>query len=189
MTVFRSIHFLQLFLLLNVAVLFPSSPLQSSHLRKSQAHFRPQSLGWLHNQPYTAAASVNLSLPFFPPSVPPVCSLTWPSVLLQQGLCTGSPPGLEGSSFSGCKIHSLIFRCLQVSQGTNFPALLSPPIKVSCLHPTAFCLLPLLHLCPEHFVPWGHCLSLPLRWWRAAGEWEVCCVLPHPRTRRGPRIR
>ena len=184
--------FCNFFLLLSVSVLFPPSPLQSSHLRKSQAHSRPQSLGQLRNQPCTAAASVNLSLPFSPPSVPPVCSLTWLSVLLQQGLCTGSPPGLEGSSFSGCMIHSLFLRCLQVSQGADFPRLLRPHIKACCpllIPHTALCLLPLPLLPPERLFPWGRWLSLPLGWWRAAGERELCCVLLHPRTRGGPRIR
>ena len=117
MTVSRSNHFLQSLSTFECLCTVPPSPLQSYHLRKSQAHSRPQSLGQLHNQPCTAAASMNLSLPFSPSSVPPVCSLTWPSVFLQQGLCMGSPPGLEGSSFSGCMIHSLILRCLWVSQG------------------------------------------------------------------------
>ena len=118
MTVLRSITFCNLFHLLSVSVLFSWSPL---YLRKSQAPSRSQPLGQLHNQPHTAAASVNLSLPFSPPSVPSVCSLTWPSVLLQQELCTWSPPNLEGSSSSGCMIHSLILRCLQGTHSTVFP--------------------------------------------------------------------
>ena len=87
--------FCSLFLLLRVSVLFPLFPFLF-HLRKSQAPSRPQSLGQLHNQPHTAAASVDLSLPFSPPSVPPVCFCTWPSMLLQQSLCMWSPPSLEG---------------------------------------------------------------------------------------------
>ena len=111
--------FCSLFLLLSVSVLFPLFPFLL-HLRKSQAPSRPQSLGQLHHHACTAAASMNLSLPFSPPSVPPVCFLTWPSVLLQQRLCTWSPPSLEVSSSSGCMICSFILRCLRVSQG-RFP--------------------------------------------------------------------
>ena len=73
----------------------------------------------------------------------------------------------------------------------DFSRLLRTPIKAFCLHPLpkALCLLPLLHLRPECLFPWGHCLSLPLRLWRAAGERELCCVLPHPQDWRGPSIR
>ena len=116
MTVSRSIHFLQPLSTLECLCTVSTIPFLL-HLRKNQSPSRPQSLGQLHNHACTAAASMNLSLPFSPPSVPPVCFLIWPSVLLQQGLCTLTPPSLEVSSSNGYMIHSLILRCLWVSQG------------------------------------------------------------------------
>ena len=157
MTVSRSNHFLQSLSTFECLCTVPPSPLQSYHLRKSQAHSRPQSLGQLHNQPCTAAASMNLSLPFSPSSVPPVCSLTWPSVFLQQGLCMGSPPGLEGSSFSGCMIHSLILQESSSITGHRFPRTIEASYQSmlpSAPPPTALCLLPLLSS-PRALLPVG----------------------------------
>ena len=119
-------------LLLSVSILFPhllSRPPTWGKAKLLLGH----SLGQLHNQPRTAAASVDLSLPFSPPSVPPVCFWTWPSVLLPQSLCMWSPPNLEAlppvaawfvpSSSGVFKYHR-----------ADFPRFLSLPIKVSCLH-------------------------------------------------------
>ena len=119
-------------------------------------------------------------IPAFPPSVPPVCFLTRSSLLMLQVV----------PSSSSCMIHSLIFkvilkntwRCLKVSQGTDFPvswALISKHTAL-CSFPHGPLSSPPLPFPPEHFFPWGHCLSLPLRRWRAAGERELCCVLLHP---------
>ena len=186
MTLFRSIHFCNLFHLLSVSVLFPPD-------LSSWGKAKPF-LG--HNLWASCTTGPTLLLPLWSyPCLSLSLSVSCLLLDLTKYIPAAGPRHIEPSwpgKLSCQWLHDL-FPHPQVSSGNtqhSFPQLLSSNIKAVCPSPSpvAICLLPLLHLCPEHFIPWGHCLSLPLRWWRAAGEWEVCCVLPHPRTRRGPRI-
>ena len=168
--------FCSIFLLLSVSVLFPTSPLQ----RKSQA---------LSNRNLWASC---ITIPaLLLPLWTYLCLSLLPQCLLSafglDRVCLCCRASLCGALLQW--LHDSFSHPQESSSitGHRFPHILSPYFKPCCLHPPpmALCLLPLLHLHPEHFFPWGHCLSLYLRWWRAAGGRELCCVLLHPRTRRG----
>ena len=186
MTVFRSISFCNLFHLLSVSVLFPPDLSSWCKAKPFLGHniwasctTSPALLLPLWSYPcLSLSLSVSCLLLYLTKCVPAVGPLhvepSWPGRLFLQWL------------------HDL-FPHSQVSSGITkhrFPQLLSSNIKAFCPSSpaTAIYLVPLLHLHSEHFYLWGISLSLPLRWWRAAGEQKLCWVLLHPRTKRGSSI-
>lgn len=152
---------------------------------KSQAPSRPLSLGSCTTSSALLLplwTYLNLSLlpeyllsASWPEQVCSCCRASWcgPSLtgrLFLQWLLDSFPHHQESSSIAGHKISSYLESSYQRLLPPSSP---SPP-------PMVVCLLPLLHLPPECFFPWDHCLSLPLTWWRAARERELGCVLLHP---------
>ena len=181
MTVFRSIHFLQP--LLTLGCLCTVSTISSPDLpfEEKPGPFSATILGpvaqpalcccCLYEHIPTFLSSLNASFLLLdltkcaPAAGPLYMEPSWPERLLLLWWCHTLPHPQVSSSITGHRFPQTIEPYYQSN-------LLSPPL-------TSLCLLSLLHLPPECFSLWGHCLSLPLRWWRTAGERELCCVLLH----------